>query len=48
MTKAGKSKTKINAREGAQYNANKTRIKAITTQTQNIKYLFGLHVQKGQ
>jgi hypothetical protein len=47
-TKASKRETKINVCEGAKYNANETRIKAITTQTQNIKYLFGLHVWKGQ
>jgi hypothetical protein len=43
-----KVKQNINAREGAQYTTNKTRIKAITTQTLNIKYLSSLHVRKDQ
>jgi hypothetical protein len=48
MTKTSKSKTKINTCEGTQHNANEIRIKTITTQTQNIKHLSGLHVWKDQ
>jgi hypothetical protein len=48
VTKTSKSKTKINTHEGAQHNANETRIKTITTQTQNIKHLSGLHIRKDQ
>jgi hypothetical protein len=48
VTKTSKSKTKINVCEGAQHNANETRIMAITTQTQNIKHLSSLRVWKDQ
>jgi hypothetical protein len=47
VMKTSKSKTK-NAREGAQHNENETRIKTITTQTQNIKHLSSLHIWKDQ
>jgi hypothetical protein len=35
-------------REAAQYNVDETRIKAITAQIQDIKHLFGLHLQKDE
>jgi hypothetical protein len=39
-----KEKQKINVRQGTEHNENKTRIKTIIAQTQNIKHLSDLHV----